>query len=303
VQSVLTSGLLVYLAKAEIPGALEIDVEADAAGETLPVDDPWNFWVFSLRANADLQAEESSREFNWGLSASADRVTEAWKMSFGLSSDQTREQFDLDEDDPFESRRHNREFDFLVVKSLGPHWSMGGTGEIGSSSFDNLEFQAMIAPAIEYSFFPYEDYARRQFTAQYSIGPRFNKYYEETLFETMEETRWNHAFDLRYDQREPWGTLQGGFEVRQYLPDTDLYRLAVDGDVSFRIVRGLSVSLEANASRIRDQIALPRRGATEEEILLRLRRLHSGFEYSFEASFTYTFGSIFNNVVNPRFGG
>lgn len=303
VQSVLTSGLLVYMAKAEIPGQLEIDVESDATARPVPANDPWNFWVFSLRANADLQAEESSREFNWGLSASADRVTEAWKMSFGVSSDQTREQFDIDEDDPFESRRHSREFDFLVVKSLGPHWSAGATGEVGSSSFENLKFQAMIAPAIEYSFFPYQDYARRQFTAQYAVGPRFNKYYEETLFETLEETRWHHELEFRYDQREPWGSLRGGFEVSQYLPDTDLYRLEVDGDVSLRILRGLSLSLEANASRIRDQVTLPRRGATEEEILLRLRRLRSGYEYSFEVSFTYTFGSIFNNVVNPRFGG
>lgn len=306
VRSVMTSGLLVYVAKAEIPGQMAIDVEAaEGARQTRPENDPWNFWVFSLRADTDFQAEESSREFNWGLSASADRVTEAWKMSFGISSDQSRERFNLDEDEEeqFESRRHSREFDFLVVKSLGPHWSAGVTGEVGSSSFDNLKFQAMAAPAIEYSFFPYEQYQRRQFTAQYEVGPRFNQYYEETLFEVLEETRWRHALDFRYEQREPWGSLQGGLELSQYLPDTDLYRLEVDGDVSFRILRGLSLSLEANASRIRDQIALPRRGATEEEIFLRLRRLRSGYEYSFEVSFTYTFGSIFNNVVNPRFGG
>ena len=63
-----------------------------------------------------------------------------------------------------------------------------------------------------------------------------------------------------------------------------------------------SVSLEGSASRIRDQVSLPRRDATPEEVLLRLRRLQSGFEYSFDVGFTYTFGSIFNNIVNPRFG-
>ena len=304
VQSVLTSGLLVYLAKKEVPGQLSIEVETDDdARQTTPADDPWNFWVYSVRANMEMQGEESNREFQWGLSASADRVTDNWKMSFGLSSSQTREQFDLDEDDPFESNRHDREFDFLVVKSLGPHWSAGATGEAGSSSFENLRFQTSLSPAIEYSFFPYAEYARRQFTAQYAVGPRFNRYYEETLFEKLEETRFHHELEFRYDQRARWGSLRGGIEVGQYLPDTDLYRVEVDGDVSFRILRGLSLSLEANASRIRDQVALPRRGATEEEILLRLRRLRSGYEYSFDVSFTYTFGSIFNNVVNPRFGG
>ena len=72
--------------------------------------------------------------------------------------------------------------------------------------------------------------------------------------------------------------------------------------MSVRIARGLSVSAEIDASRIRDQITLPSRGATPEEVLLRLRRLRSGYEYDFQVSLTYTFGSIFSSVVNPRFG-
>ena len=39
-----------------------------------------------------------------------------------------------------------------------------------------------------------------------------------------------------------------------------------------------------------------------EEILLELRELQSGYEYAFEFGLTYTFGSIFSAVVNPRFG-
>ena len=59
---------------------------------------------------------------------------------------------------------------------------------------------------------------------------------------------------------------------------------------------------EVNASRIRDQLSLPARGATDEEVLLRLRRLESSYEYSVSLSLTYTFGSIFSSIVNPRFG-
>jgi hypothetical protein len=35
---------------------------------------------------------------------------------------------------------------------------------------------------------------------------------------------------------------------------------------------------------------------------LRLRRLESGYEYSLSFNLTYTFGSIFSSIVNPRFG-
>ena len=72
--------------------------------------------------------------------------------------------------------------------------------------------------------------------------------------------------------------------------------------MSVRIARGLSVGAEVSASRLRDQLSLPLRGATEEEVLLRLRQLQSGYEYSFGLSLTYTFGSIFSSIVNPRFG-
>ena len=68
------------------------------------------------------------------------------------------------------------------------------------------------------------------------------------------------------------------------------------------MARGLSIGAELNASRIRDQLSLPARGASPEEILLRQRQLQSGYEYYFGANITYSFGSIFSSIVNPRFG-
>ena len=302
VHSVMTSGLLVYVAKAEIPGQMQIEVEAGEAAQARPENDPWNFWVYSLSASADLEAEESQREISWNVSAGADRVTEAWKMAFGLRAEQSIEKFDLDEDDPFESRRHNRELETLIARGFGEHWAAGLLSETSSSSFENRRFQFGIAPAIEYNFFPYSQYARRQLRTQYYVGPVHTRYYEVTLFDKLRETRVLHALNVTLDQREPWGTLQANLEVQQYLPKTSQYRVEFNGDVSIRIVRGLSLTLEGGASRIRDQISLPKRGATQEEVLLRLRRLQSGYEYNFDVGIRYTFGSIFNNIVNPRFG-
>ena len=94
----------------------------------------------------------------------------------------------------------------------------------------------------------------------------------------MGETRPLHEFAVTLDQRQPWGTMQVGMEWSQYLHDLSKYRLEVEGELSFRITRGLSVEIEGSASRIRDQLSLPRRGADPEEILLRLRELQSGYE-------------------------
>jgi len=37
-------------------------------------------------------------------------------------------------------------------------------------------------------------------------------------------------------------------------------------------------------------------------VLLRIRQIESGYELELNFGVTYTFGSLFNNIVNPRFG-
>jgi hypothetical protein len=296
-------GLLNYLAQAGVPPQLEVDVEFDTeAARPGGAGDRWNNWIFSLRGSASFEGEESSREMNLGSEISADRITPDWKLTFGAEIDHRREEFDLDEDDPVTVERREREVRWLAVKGLGEHWSIGMDGEVESSTFENTKLSLEAAPAIEYNVFPYSMYTRRQLRALYAIGVRRMSYYEETLFGRTEETRPRHALSLTFEQREQWGSLESRAEWSQYLHDLERTRLEVDSEVSVRILRGLSVSAAVNASRIRDQLSLPRRGATPEEILLRIRQLASGYEYNARLNLTYTFGSIFSAVVNPRFG-
>jgi hypothetical protein len=297
-------GLLQYLGQDGAPPQLHVDVELEptAADAVAPRHDPWNSWVFSIRGSASMNAEESNNEREASGSFSADRITPDWKLTFGMSFDQETEEFDLDEDDPVKVSRREREVDGLAVKSLGEHWSVGARGEIRSSTFDNTKLRLAVAPAIEFNFFPYSSYQRRQLRAQYALGIQRQTYHEETLFGKLEETLPAHEVSVNYDQRERWGSVEGEVEWFQYLHDLSKSRLQANGEVSWRILRGLSISAEANASRIHDQLSLRRRGATPEEILLRLRELQSDYEYGFRLSLTYTFGSIFSSIVNPRFG-
>lgn len=296
-------GLLRFLVRGAVPPQLEVQVTLGTeAARPAVAGDRWNNWVFSLRGSLSLEGEESNSERQLGAAISADRITPNWKITLGAELDHEREQFDLDEDDPVDVTRREQEFDWLVVKAVNDHWSIGATGEIESSTFDNLELGISAAPAIEYNFFPYSMYTRRQLRALYGVGLNRVSYYEETLYGKFEETLPQHEISLTYDQRERWGTLQARTEWSQYLQDLSKNRLEVDGELSVRVARGLSVASSVSASRIRDQLSLPARGATEEEVLLRLRQLESGYQYSFSMSLTYTFGSIFSSIVNPRFG-
>jgi hypothetical protein len=296
-------GLLNYIAHGGVPPQLGVTVRLGSEDERPAVaGDRWNNWVFSLRGSGSFEGEESSRQSQLGGSVGADRITPDWKITFGAELDYETEEFDLDEDEPVKVVRREREFRSLTVKSIGEHWSAGVQSELESSTFENTRFSIEAAPAVEFNVFPYSQYTRRQLRMLYTLGVQHVRYYEETLFGKLEETLPRHEIDVTFEQRERWGSLQASVEGSQYLHDLTKSRFEADGQISWRVVRGLSVSAEVNASRIRDQLSLPRRGATPEEIFLRLRELQSGYQYDFQFSLTYSFGSIFSSVVNPRFG-
>jgi hypothetical protein len=297
-------GLLGYLAMDGLqPGwSLSVRPAEISEADAVPQHDPWNLWVFRVRGGGSFEAEETNRELQWETSVSADRVTAAWKLSFGASMDKRTERFDLDDDEPFEVTRGNRRVNGFVAKSFGPHWSLGVDSRVSSSDFGNTSFSARFAPAVEYSVFPYQDYASRQLLVKYEVGVEALRYNEVTIFDKVRETLWRHQTDVTFDQRQPWGSIRVGVGFSQYLSDPSKYRIESDADLNVRLLRGLSVNLNASASRIRDQLSLPRRDASQEEVLLRLRQLQSGYQMDFSINLTYSFGSLFNNVVNPRFG-
>ncbi len=94
---------------------------------------------------------------------------------------------------------------------------------------------------------------------------------------------------------------RSSLEASEYLPIADKYRLVFFNGLNVRLLRGFEVEVHGSASLVRDQIYLPARGASPEEILLRQRGLATSYEYFTSVGLSYTFGSIYNDVVNPRF--
>jgi hypothetical protein len=70
---------------------------------------------------------------------------------------------------------------------------------------------------------------------------------------------------------------------------------------SIRITKGLTLSFDTNYSSIHNQINLEKGDASFEDILIRRRQLATSFNFYSGVNLSYTFGSIYNNVVNPRF--
>ncbi|MFO7719629.1 MAG: hypothetical protein R6W85_04220, partial [Gillisia sp.] len=51
---------------------------------------------------------------------------------------------------------------------------------------------------------------------------------------------------------------------------------------------------------VQDQLSLPKGDASLEDLLLQLRQLATTYGISLSLGLSYSFGSVFNNVVNTR---
>ena len=300
-------GLVPFIANSPIAQRLSIlytpRQEEQRAGIVGGEQDPWNFWVFRISANGRASGESQRRGYSFSGEFSADRITETWKIEFEAGGSLSRSESDLSDDSTFVDTRRNYDFEGRIVRSLGlEHWAAGFETEATSSTFSNQDFRARVATGLEYSVFPFSESTRRQLTVLYSVGVTHFDYEEITIFGETEETRADQRLNVSYSVRQPWGSANASFTASNFLHDFSLHRLRIGGRANFRIVRGLSLNGEGNFTRVKDQISLPGAGIPPEEILLRRRALGTDFEYEFRFGLTYRFGSIFNNVVNPRRG-
>ncbi len=190
-----------------------------------------------------------------------------------------------------------------MVKSLGPKWSVGGRINASHSSFSNTDLSFGGSAGLEYDIFPYAESTRRSLTIRYLAGATSYRYRRVTLFDRLEETVPSHSLDSSLGLRQPWGSLSAYTSLSQHLNRRDRTRFSSYGSADIRLFKGFSFNVFAEYSKINDQIGLPREGASTEEILLRLQQLSTSYSYFFSMGFSYSFGSIFTSVVNPRFNG
>ncbi|MFH1690582.1 MAG: hypothetical protein ABIE42_10170 [Candidatus Eisenbacteria bacterium] len=299
-------GLVRYAAATDLGQALEITQTGVSGRQQVnaqPADDPWNFWVFRARFDTRLDGEERETSKSFGGSFSANRTTDQWKMNYGINFDYDEDAFELGSGATLRDISRDHSLTARAIKSLGEHWGFGVGGSAVTTTFRNQDLTVRFAPAIEYNVFPYSESTRRQFTIRYATGVDRFDYSDETLFGKTSERRVDHSLVTSLDFNEQWGDSELTLEFAQFLDEPSNYRVVLFGDIEIRLFRGFFLSLRGDTSLVRDQIFLKAGGVTDAEILLRRRQLATAYEYSFRVGVTYSFGSIFNNVVNSRFDG
>jgi len=296
---VIKMGLLRYVAKT--PQAEQISITYKKPAATKAVIDKWNYWVFALNLNSFLNGEKSANFVSLHGSLSANRVTPAWKINVSLNGNYNESNFDLG-DRTISSFSRSKSFRSLVVKSLGERWSAGFSGRVFSSTFNNTTLGLAAAPAVEYNFYKYSESTRRQLRFLYEMVYNFYRYDEETIYDKTSENLLSQELSITLDAKQPWGSVETSLVGSTYFHDFDKNRVELFSELSLRLFKGVSLRLFGQIARIHDQLSLPKGGAAPEEILLQRRQFETQYSYFASIGLSYTFGSIYNNVVNPRFG-
>jgi hypothetical protein len=292
-------GLMRYVART--PLYREIEISHNIRLEEQEVRDRWNNWLFRLSFSPHFEGEETYKESSFNNSLTVMKITEDWKLEFDLEQEYQRITYDY-EDTSYTAFRNGEDLENLIVKSINEHWSFGGEMNFRSSTFSNYKFQAEFLPAIEYNIFPYSQSTYRQLRILYGIGYSTNHYKDTTIYNKINEGLFIHSLRMGYEVIQKWGSIDISLESSNYLHDFSKNRIELGAHLDIRIVKGLSFSFFGQVARVRDQISLARGEFTEAEILLRLQEMATDYYYHAGIGLSYTFGSIYNNIVNPRFG-
>jgi hypothetical protein len=295
----LKMGLMPYVAKT--PLYREVLINPTDRVEQQVIEDKWDNWVFELQAEPDFEGEEALKELSLRSSVSATKITHDWKLEIDFDHRYTRTKYTF-EDTLYTNYKSFQGLDMLLVKSIGEHWSAGLRANQLTSSFNNTRLGLEVLPSVEYNIFPYSKSTHRQLRFLYGVGNSYRLYNDTTIYNQIEELLWKQQLQIAYQVQEKWGSINVSVEGSNFFHDLTKNRIELSGIINIRILKGLSLRVFGGVARINDQLSLVRGEATEAEILLQLQELETSYNAEGRIGITYTFGSIYNNIVNPRFG-
>jgi hypothetical protein len=302
---ILETGLMPFMVKSEsVFKLLDIkfsDPDKQENSEQKVVSDKWHNWVFDISAGGWTNAQSTTSMFSgWG-GIGIRKIVNKWKYIFELNFDYNENKFTFGESTVLSIRRSKSSL-AKVVYAISSKWSAALMLNAQNSTYDNYILNLSAYPAIEYNLYPYSESSKHIVRIYYGVSPIYNQYEDTTIFNKKDEILTQQKLGISAQIIKKWGSLNSTVTASNYLHNFDLNRLTVYTNLRWRIFKGLSFNISGQISFIRDQINLPKQGASYEEVLLSQKVLATNYSYWASAGISYTFGSIYNSIVNPRFG-
>ena len=294
-------GLVPYLLKTSMASRISVDV-ANVQSSPKKVEDKWNNWVFKIRGNSFMNAQQSSRYINIFGTISASHVTEDWKFNLSTNGSYNENMSEYDNIE-YLSTSDSRRFSGSVIMSLTDHMSVGLWTSAWNSSYGNTDLGLAITPKFEYNLYPYSESNQQSLRLQYSLSAKQVDYTDTTIYFKTNEKLFSEGVSISYNTVKPWGSVNTSISGDHYFHDFSKNIVSLNTGLSLRLIKGLSLNLNGSGSMVHNQLSIPKGDYSIQDVLLERTELETQFTYYASVGFSYSFGSIYNNIVNPRFSG
>ena len=277
---------------------LNVDVSSNFDDLTVN-DDKWKNWVFELSGSYNDDKEETRKTNRYELEFEVDKLTPDWRIGMEIKRNESKGKY-FSNDDVYTSSRKTTSFSGRVVKSVSDHFSAGVFLGAYQNTYENIDLNRYIAPAIEYSFYPYRDVLSKEITLAYRIGVGKRNYIEKTIYGYEKQKLSSQTLSLNIRFRQKWGNISSYLNATQFLNDGTKKRFSLRSDLDLRVFEGLAVRFSGNINLIREQYSLAAVSNSIEELLLQQRQIATDYKTNFSVGLSYTFGSMYNSVINTR---
>jgi len=299
---VLNKGVYAYIIRTKANDVASLSYSEIETDEKEIEKDKWNNWVFRTSASGYINGEEgySYRSYNGRLTANRITAESKFTSSFSMNSNISKFEY---ENFSLVTEKKSKYANMTFVKSQGEHFSIGARANYTQSTLQNYDGHYKFSPCIEYNIFPYSESSEHRMSLLYGVSTNHNDYTDTTVYLKVSENFVSHLLYLSYHNSQTWGSLSLSIYGDQILDKDDLkkYNIGISSNIDWNIAKGLALNFWGYIDLDRAQIHLPLNGATYEEIILRQKELESNYFYRLDFGLSYTFGSMKNNVVNPRF--
>lgn len=264
------------------------------------IKDKWNFWVFAPGVEGWADGGTSNRWAGLKSDFTVRRINSKSKFIAKPYYNYFSSFIKLDS-----ARLTGKAIDYginlLYVKSINQHWSTGAIIQYAYNSFLNISNSIKAAPVIEYNIFPFSMNTSKQFRIAYQVGINGFTYIDSTVYDLMHEVRPYHRLTLNIEYNRPWGSIMAGVYHNAYIDNLRQNRTGFNSNFAIRLFEGFALTFEGEGFYMNDQISLLKKALPNEAYYLGSQQLPADFNYEINFGIRFTFGSIYNNIVNPRF--
>jgi len=278
----------------------------ESSADTSNTKDKFNYWVYTVGATGQLNADKVYNTNILRTDLSANRTTDKLKVGFSTYGSLNNTTYKYSHGDSITKYLvKNTEYGVFhhLAKSISSHWSIGYEANFSNNTFTNIKRLLYFRPAIEYNVFNFKDVNNRFLAIRYGADVSNYHFYDTTVFNKIAETRYGQKLSITLTLNEKWGTINTGIHYREYFKNRSLNSMGMSANANVKITGAFSFFVNIDATVVHDQINLVKVGATEQEVLTRKRQIASNFNYNTSFGVNFRFGSILNNFVNPRFEG